>query len=334
MKSWLACLMMCLLSLVTTLPVHKVLSPTFAVGVVLGRKTDSSISPTIWRWPPTETSMSRTTGTTESKSSTAPATTLGSGECWTGPTQFNRPSGIAVSSTGNVYVGEYSDADHPDNHRVQEFDSSGGFVRATTGGMGTAPGQFQYVYGVAVGPTGNVYVADSGNYQSQEFDSSLNCLTSWSLAGHPVDVAVGANGDVYVADPDNHRIQVFDSNGSFLRMWGSYGTGEGQFLWPRSLTVAPDGDVYVADFNGNRVEVFDSSGSYITQISTFNNGDTFNGPSGIAVSPSGDIYVADHANNRIVEFSAVPEPSTFVIFGVGTIGGLLAYAWRRRKGAA
>ena len=256
------------------------------------------------------------------------------GSAGTGPTQFNRPSGIAVSSTGNVYVGEYSDADHPDNHRVQEFDSSGGFVRATTGGMGTAPGQFQYVYGVAVGPTGNVYVADSGNYRVQEFDSSLNCLTSWSLAGHPVDVAVGANGDVYVADPDNHRIQVFDSNGSFLRMWGSYGTGEGQFLWPRSLTVAPDGDVYVADFNGNRVEVFDSSGSYITQISTFNNGDTFNGPSGIAVSPSGDIYVADHANNRIVEFSAVPEPSTFVIFGVGTIGGLLAYAWRRRKGAA
>jgi DNA-binding beta-propeller fold protein YncE len=245
------------------------------------------------------------------------------GQLGSNPGEFNRPCGIAVSSAGNVYVGEYSGGD-PANQRVQEFDASGNFIKMSSPEIG-----FGNVTGVEVGPTGNVYVTDLKD-RVRILDSSLNYLRD--LAGtfnYPYDVAVRANGDVYVADAGNNRIQMFDSSGTLIRTWGSAGSGNGQFNWPRSIALAPNGDVYVADLSNNRVQVFDALGDYLTQITTFNTGDTFRGPAGVEVSPSGDLYVSDSSNNRIVHFT-IPEPSTLVLLGMGAVS-LLAYAWRRRR---
>ena len=68
---------------------------------------------------------------------------------------FSNPSGVAVDSSGNVYVADNS------NHRIQKFNSSGGFI-TKWGSYGSGDGQFNYPYGVAVGSSGNVYVADTG----------------------------------------------------------------------------------------------------------------------------------------------------------------------------
>ncbi len=48
----------------------------------------------------------------------------------------------------------------------------------------------------------------------------------------PCGVAVSPTGDVYVADGDNNHIQKFDSSGGILLMWGSMGSGNGQFSFP------------------------------------------------------------------------------------------------------
>ena len=45
----------------------------------------------------------------------------------------------------------------------------------------------------------------------------------------PFDIAVGKSGNIYVADSGNNRIQKFDSNGNFLSTWGTTGSGNGQF---------------------------------------------------------------------------------------------------------
>ena len=68
--------------------------------------------------------------------------------------QFSNPHGVAVDSSGNVYVADC------DNNRIQKFNSNGTFI-TKWGSNGTADGQFSNPDGVAVDSSGNVYVADS-----------------------------------------------------------------------------------------------------------------------------------------------------------------------------
>src|SRR6476659_9003670 len=57
--------------------------------------------------------------------------------------QFFAPEGIAVDSSGNVYVADYG------NNRVQKFDSSGNFL-TKWGISGKGNGQFSFPNGIAV----------------------------------------------------------------------------------------------------------------------------------------------------------------------------------------
>src|SRR5205823_6487062 len=84
-----------------------------------------------------------------------------------GDGQFSRPVGIAVDSSGNVYVSE------DNNNRIQKFDSSGGFL-AQWGSVGSGDYQFNSAAGVAADGSANVYVADYGNSRIQKFGFSDN----------------------------------------------------------------------------------------------------------------------------------------------------------------
>ncbi|HIE82907.1 MAG TPA: hypothetical protein EYQ00_03245 [Dehalococcoidia bacterium] len=66
---------------------------------------------------------------------------------------------------------------------------------------------------------------------------------------------------LWLADSGNRRIQKFTSEGVFVSKWGTNGTGDGEFDWPRSITVASDGSVYVTDTVNHRIQKF-SMGPY------------------------------------------------------------------------
>jgi hypothetical protein len=79
--------------------------------------------------------------------------------------QFSSPQGIAVDSSGNVYVADSG------NNRIQKFTSTGTFIEAC-GTSGTGDGEFSSPSGVAVDSAGNMYVADAGNDRVQKFGSA------------------------------------------------------------------------------------------------------------------------------------------------------------------
>ena len=66
-------------------------------------------------------------------------------------------------------------------------------------------------------------------------------------------VAVGGSGDVYVADTANNRIVELSPSGSVLAEWGSRGTGNGRLHSPDGVAVDAAGEVYVLDGENNRV---------------------------------------------------------------------------------
>ena len=83
---------------------------------------------------------------------------------------------------------------------------------------------------------------------------------------HPADVAVGPGGDIYVADGfGNSCVHVFDGEGKHLRSWGRPGTGPGEFSTPHGIWVDPQGQVLVADRENSRIQIFDAEGGIITQ---------------------------------------------------------------------
>jgi hypothetical protein len=65
----------------------------------------------------------------------------------------------------------------------------------------------------------------------------------------PLGIALGPNGKVYIADTSNNRVQVLNKNGTFDFEFGSAGSSPGQFSYPRDIEFFPDGKIAVADNN-------------------------------------------------------------------------------------
>ena len=109
-------------------------------------------------------------------------------------------------------------------------------------------------------------------------------------------------GDLlYVCDSWNHRVQVFGLDGTWVRSWGSKGAGEGQFSYPRGITVHDD-EVYVADQLNHRVQVFGLDGTFRRMWGSYGTGDgAFDGLYGVIVH--GElVYVTDFQNHRVQSF--------------------------------
>jgi hypothetical protein len=69
----------------------------------------------------------------------------------------------------------------------------------------------------------------------------------------------------------NYRVSQFKLDGTFIRIFagtGTRGSGDGEFIDPRGLTVlGSSGDeVAVDDCNNHRVQIFDREGNYTRQF--------------------------------------------------------------------
>jgi len=181
-----------------------------------------------------------------------------------GEGMFLAPRGIDVAPDGSIYILDSGNA------RVQKFDPQGQFL-LSWGESGKEAGQFSLEYytgpcGLAAGPDGSVYVADTWNHRVQKFDSEGRFIRLLTGAGGsffgPRDVTVDNSGNVYVVDTGNKRIQKFDSDGKFLLQWGRAGALPGELDEPVGIAIGPDEMVYVIDTGNRRIQSFDPNGRF------------------------------------------------------------------------
>ena len=172
---------------------------------------------------------------------------------------FFGPRDVAIVNDDRVLV---TDTGH---HRVQIMDAQGNFIGQLGAGndqFGSALGQFYEPVGVATGPDGFVYVADTWNGRIQQFTSDLIPVNEWLLdTGWPANtsinnkpyLAVDSVGRVYITDPEAPRVLIFDQLGNYIGKFGQFGVDASSFNLINGIFIDAQDNIYVVDAGNNRV---------------------------------------------------------------------------------
>ena len=143
------------------------------------------------------------------------------------------------------------------------------------------------------------------------FDYSF-CLGMYGMSGQgfwtPQDFALADDGLVYVinrgAEELGQRISKVTLDHQFLGQYGSFGRGDGQFVWPRSIALDRAGNVYACDDHLNRISVFGPDDAFRCSWGESGSGEgQLNGPSGLAFDPDDNLVVVDAMNHRVQRFT-------------------------------
>ena len=264
----------------------------------------------------------------------SPGTAEGTGTA----AQFSFPSGVAVDTSGNVYVADTNNCTvreiTPAGVVTTPFGSAG--VCGSADGTGTAA-QFNSPTGVAVDTSGNIYVADFGNGIRKITPAGVVTTLATSFVD-PVGVAVDTSSppNIYVADYVNQTIDKVTPAGVVTTLAGSAGVGgsangtgtAAQFGYPAGVAVDATGNVYVADVVNNAIRMITPAG-VVTTLAGVAGGNPgtadgtgsaaqFHYPSGVAVDNHGNVYVAD-TNNATIR--TVTTPAGVVTTLAGSAAG-------------
>jgi NHL repeat len=197
--------------------------------------------------------------------------TLGvAGEPGEDSTHLNRPTDMAVTPEGDVFV-----SDGYGNNRIVHFDSHGRFVK-TWGRLGLGAGQFSIPHSIAVDSRGRLYVADRNNARVQVFDQSGRCLDEWRDILVPWHICISVNDEIYICGsspmrwpklalpglplgvpPKDQLVMVLTPDGRVKRLWMfPKGQHPGELEWVHTLAVDSAGTLYLGDIQGKRAQKF------------------------------------------------------------------------------
>jgi len=261
------------------------------------------------------------------------------------------PGSVAFDAAGNLF---FSDT----NRQVVYESSLSGVLSIVAGdgvqgfsgdGGAAASAELNTPQGVAVGPDGTLYIADTGNQVVRAVSGGV--ITTFAGNGRlgfggdggpatsallrwPNALAIDASGALLVCDSSNERvrrisagvIQTVAGNGmqGFAGDGGAATTAE--LDTPTGLAVGSDGRIFVADSHNQRIRVIATNGV----INTFA-GNGFAGysgdggpatvaklaqPRGLMVTPSGAVIFADSNNQRLRMVDSSGTISTIAGSGV------------------
>ena len=135
--------------------------------------------------------------------------------------------------------------------------------------QGTAPGELDYPYGVAINEaTNQIFVANWDNHRIEIFSDTgeyLNQLGRGELH-NPWGITIHENS-LFVSCFWRHTISKYSlTDFSLVKEIGRMGSNNGEFKHPRQLTTDPNGHVYIADTYNSRICVLDTDLHHMRNI--------------------------------------------------------------------
>lgn len=247
---------------------------------------------------------------------------------------------VGADAVGNQYIADIY------NNTVRKVDAATGIITTVAGNgipgfsgdnAAATSARLNYPSGVALDASGNLYIADAGNYSVRKVNTATGIITTVAGIGalgfngdngaatsaqlsFLQDVALDASGNLYIADTGNNRIRLVNAATGIITTVAGDGTqgfsGDNGIATsakldsPQDVALDASGNLYIADLYNNRVRMVNKATGIISTVA----GDGtygFNGNNGIATSAqlsnpwsvtldaSGNFYIADGGSSRI-----------------------------------
>ncbi len=230
---------------------------------------------------------------------------------------------------------------------VQTF---AGIVDSIGSSDGIETATFNNPHGIAVGPSGAVYICDRFNHTIRKISLNGQVLTLAGQVGisgdvdgqgasarfhEPWSICVDPNENVFVTDTRNNKIRKITPDGmvSTFAGTGNFGTSDGPtdnstFGQPVGIETDGNGNFYIADHGTHIIRKIGNDGQVSTLAgAAYETGDLdgpgpearFNKPYGLTIDLDGNIILADEWNHKIRKIT--PDGMVSTIAGIGTPGG-------------
>ncbi len=201
---------------------------------------------------------------------------------------LNEPAALAVDDRGSLYIADQS------NNRVRKVNLSTGIITTVAGtgetgytgdGMPAAEAGLSGPSGLALGPDGELYIADTFSGRIRRVDPATGVISTVAGDGgeyrfsglpnefstslsRPYGIALDGAGNLLITDSDSHLIRRWDRRKKIItRLAGSgqarfEGDGgdplAGSLNYPFGVLVDGAGNVYIADTFNHRVRLIKS----------------------------------------------------------------------------
>ena len=240
---------------------------------------------------------------------------------------FSSPEGVAIDTSGNIFVADTRNA------KIRKVTPSGVVTTFTgsgsggsTDGSGTAA-SFNSPQDLIVDGGGNVFVADSNNFDNHKIRKITSAAVVTTIAGinmaqdgpgtaanfgSPQGVAMDTSGNIFVADGSKIRkitpagvVTTFAGSGS---SGSTDGTGTAaSFGGLGGVASDASGNLFIADTGNNKIRKITPAGVVTTfagsggqgRVNGTGTAASFSRPEGVAVDASGNVFVADASNHMI-----------------------------------
>lgn len=250
---------------------------------------------------------------------------------------FNKPVGVAVNKSGDIYVTDTS------NYAIRKITSDG--IVSTLAGNGkrgyvngaSSEARFYYLNSIAVDSKDNVYIGDrdpsqSNNTVIRKITSNGEVTTFVMTKGEVklygvYSIAFDKNDNMYISDISS--LNILTSNLFFSKITGdsdlissnNYSDGLASnaiFSSIRGVAIDKKGNIIVADTGNNMIRKISSerivttlAGSPAGLNNSIGNFARFNSPVDIALDNNGNYYVIDKDNSVIRKITSTGFVSTF-----------------------
>ncbi|MGH7078812.1 MAG: choice-of-anchor D domain-containing protein [Terriglobales bacterium] len=182
------------------------------------------------------------------------------------------PSGIAVDAQGDIYIADSG------NNQIERVDAASGTITVIAGGGATVPtftpepatsAKLFSPYGLALGPAGQLYIADWGNNLVEKLDLATGSIAAIAGGGGtpptttpepaseaalyaPYWVAADPAGDVFVSDSLHNQVEeVPAASGQIQVIAGSGSASPGATPQPAATVAVADPEGLAFDAAGN-----------------------------------------------------------------------------------